>query len=305
MSRIYFHTGDDLDGGGSGLEEKALDLVAPGSPSTVTIPGITAAGLIALNLTTPAGEPNSAQWPDPVTGKLDVLSVTAGATLGFLTQGAGVGGLLRMNKDLDVVLESQDQVEAPFSTPGLKTVTFSTAWAAGSLDDRIQGRLAAMDSGGPPGTIGFTFDGDGFFEGAWTSPLAGIKQLSARIVSGTLGETGDRSLRFRQGDEGIEVRLLTVAVDDDGVEAPVDIEPAILKNFVWVGPDGVERVRAAAFLTDGHDGLTTYTIAAEDFDVPGSWRLFLHLTRAAPSRDLYSEPIQVQIDPTFGRSGGV
>ncbi len=299
--KILYHVDIDEDGGGVAFLEKRLSETPPASPSTQTIGGITAAGELVLALTTVPGEPNSAQYPNPVVCKLDVLSIDATSTYGFLAQGAAVGGAFRMNALLDTVLESQPQSEGAFSTPGLKTCTFPAPWAAGDATNRAQLRLAAVKTGGGADEIGIIFDGDGLITADFVVPLSGIKTISARIVSGTLDEGSERSLRFREGDAGNEVRLLLVQVGDDGVEEPVDVSGATTLDFIWVRPNGVPVRRTGAFVTDGTDALITYTTVAGDFFESGRWRLFANIVLPSPAVDLYSEEITVRIDPSFKR----
>lgn len=69
------------------------------------------------------------------------------------------------------------------------------------------------------------------------------------------------------GDWGTVFRL-TIRDQDDAI---VDISAATAKSIIFRRPDGTAFSKAAAFVTDGTDGLLSYTVADGDLNQAGDW----------------------------------
>lgn len=74
---------------------------------------------------------------------------------------------------------------------------------------------------------------------------------------------------IRIGDTGTVFRLTIV----DDVEDIVNISSATTKTIRFSKPDGVSVDKAAAFSTDGVDGIIQYVSVQDDLDVDGKWRI--------------------------------
>ncbi len=127
--------------------------------------------------------------------------------------------------------------------------------------------------------------------------------IKARLISDPSLQTVFTA-RFRQRDAGNIVRITVVEVVN-GADVAIDISTATRFDFVWVSPNGNVLVRAGTFVTDGADGVIRYRLKAKDLGAFGGWSLYAHIVMPNPDIDLFSEAIEVTVDPAVGRGGGV
>lgn len=59
----------------------------------------------------------------------------------------------------------------------------------------------------------------------------------------------------------------------------VDISSYTTLQFIFRKPDGTTVAKPASFLTDGSDGILTYTVEAGLIDVVGSWYVQARLSK--------------------------
>ncbi len=64
-------------------------------------------------------------------------------------------------------------------------------------------------------------------------------------------------------------------------EVAIDISTATVKEIILSDPDGTPTTFAAAFKTDGTDGIIQYTTVASDLSIAGNWRIQARLTLPA------------------------
>ena len=64
-------------------------------------------------------------------------------------------------------------------------------------------------------------------------------------------------------------------------DVAVDLSAATTKEIKFKPPSGPTKVKSAIFLTDGTDGILTYTTIADDLDELGKWELQVHVVIAA------------------------
>ncbi len=57
----------------------------------------------------------------------------------------------------------------------------------------------------------------------------------------------------------------------------IDISSVTTKEYIFQSPDGSSFTTSASFLTNGTDGVLTYTTVAGDISVPGRWRYQVHV----------------------------
>ena len=74
---------------------------------------------------------------------------------------------------------------------------------------------------------------------------------------------------IRVGDIGTAFRLTIV----DEVEDVVNISAATTLEIRFNKPDGTSVDQAAAFRTDGTDGVIEYVTVSGDLDMPGKWQI--------------------------------
>ena len=64
-------------------------------------------------------------------------------------------------------------------------------------------------------------------------------------------------------------------VQDGG--SVVDISSATTKEILLKPPTGTTKAKAAAFTSDGTDGVLAYTTVLDDLDEVGTWQLQVHI----------------------------
>jgi hypothetical protein len=69
--------------------------------------------------------------------------------------------------------------------------------------------------------------------------------------------------------------LFTITIVDCSI--PVNISGANVKNIKFTKPSGILVTKNANFLTDGSDGILTYTTVNGDLDEIGNWKLQAYL----------------------------
>jgi hypothetical protein len=85
------------------------------------------------------------------------------------------------------------------------------------------------------------------------------------------------------GDIGTQFR---VTVQDCNSTA-IDLSTASSKSIIFKKPNGTSLTKSASFLTDGSDGIITYTSESDDLDTVGSWKIQAHVV--FPSGEWRSE----------------
>lgn len=174
-TRTFFQTSTALTNGihdaVDTADEFLLDTTAAASSgSSGTFSG--GASGYAFIFTTASGEPNDAAWPSGnYRCQLDVPTVGADLTYGFLTQGSASGHFARVNSGLTSDLETWTQGESAFSGTGLKLATTgSITPSSGNASDRWELALAAQRPASHGNqTLDLTFDADAFADGPWTA----------------------------------------------------------------------------------------------------------------------------------------
>ena len=78
------------------------------------------------------------------------------------------------------------------------------------------------------------------------------------------------------GNIGIPIR---VTVKEDG--SAVDISAATTKDIIMLRPRGTTVTKAAAFNTDGIDGVLLFTSVSGDFDDPGDYTVQVKIVDGA------------------------
>lgn len=124
-----------------------LTVAAPVLPVSVIAAGT---DTLAFVWVTPTNEPDSAAWPGGTYRmQVDINSLGADTSCGFLTLGGSAGHFARVNAAIAADLETKVQVEAAFTGTGLNLATTGVvAWAAGSATDRFECLLAQDHTGG-------------------------------------------------------------------------------------------------------------------------------------------------------------
>lgn len=80
-------------------------------------------------------------------------------------------------------------------------------------------------------------------------------------------------------DFGQVLRITFIDVDTD---AAANISAYVTaQQMLLIDPDGNSATKVAAFLTDGSDGIITYTLVDGDIDEAGDWLLRGRVTSAA------------------------
>jgi hypothetical protein len=74
---------------------------------------------------------------------------------------------------------------------------------------------------------------------------------------------------FHVGDIGTVIRA-TIVDGDDAVDVSSASDTGE-KLFTFIKPGGQKVVKAAAFDSDGTDGVLKYTTVEGDLDLPGNW----------------------------------
>jgi hypothetical protein len=95
------------------------------------------------------------------------------------------------------------------------------------------------------------------------------------------------------GDVGT---LFVLTISDDG--AVVDLSTATTKTVVFELPNGDTLEKAAAFYTDGSDGILTYTSTSGDLSVAGLWHLQAHVVLYAG--EWHSDVAEFTVYPNLG-----
>lgn len=74
-----------------------------------------------------------------------------------------------------------------------------------------------------------------------------------------------------RGDYGQPILVTFIDID---TKAAADISGyATTLQMIFTNPSGSEKVRTAAFDTDGTDGVIAYTLAVGDIDAAGDWKV--------------------------------
>lgn len=79
---------------------------------------------------------------------------------------------------------------------------------------------------------------------------------------------------LHRGEYGI---VVTVTVNDVDTSAAANIAGYTTKEALLKSPTDDVKTNAAAFVTDGTDGLLEFTIADGDLDEEGNWHLQMRL----------------------------
>jgi len=190
MAKTFYHSPTDQPTGTHAADiEKLADVTPPSESTDFTITGINTSGKIVAAFTSAANEPGSAAWP---TGdylvELDVPAMDSSLTFGLLTQGTAPGHLARVAATLNADLETVAQAATAFSTPGLKSIPFSSqTWASGSSGDRVEALVAAVKVfGHGSDSITIRTDGDGLISGPWSgggNQTTGVQAADAEVAS--------------------------------------------------------------------------------------------------------------------------
>jgi len=72
------------------------------------------------------------------------------------------------------------------------------------------------------------------------------------------------------GDVGT---VFTLTITETNGTTAVDISTATVKTFYFMKPDGTKVNKTASFTTNGTDGKLTYTTAAADISMAGTWQV--------------------------------
>lgn len=196
MAKTFFHTAtDETIGAYTATAEKATSLTAPVGSTDISIGGIGTAGELGITFITPTNEPNEAgAWPADVQIDIDVPAMDSTTSFGFLTLGSGSGGFARVDSAGDAEVAIVTQNESAFTTPGLKTATFS-ALGANLATDRAVAVLAVQKTfGHGQDSLTVRADGDGLITGGWaggtlpepTGILLGTATQSAAVQTATV-----------------------------------------------------------------------------------------------------------------------
>lgn len=94
---------------------------------------------------------------------------------------------------------------------------------------------------------------------------------------------------LRQNDSGCKIRL---TVQEAGV--PIDVSTATC-SIVFIPPKGAYRVKAAAYFTDGTDGIIEYELAAGDLNQAGIWFIQAHCDFAS-GLNVRSARVQLNVE---------
>lgn len=94
--------------------------------------------------------------------------------------------------------------------------------------------------------------------------------------------------KVRVGDIGTIFEL--TCKEDDSV---VDVSNASTKDITLTRPDLTTEVRAAGFLSDGLDGILTFTIADGDLSMEGTY--FIQAFLVLPTWTGYSDILKVKV----------
>lgn len=174
MAKIFYHTAtDEAVGAYSATLEKGTSLTPPAGSTDMTVGGIGTLGELGAVFISPSGEPNEAgAWPSDVEVDIDVPQMDSTSSYGFLTLGNGAGGIARVSADGSTESERIEQNEEAFTTPGLKTATFS-ALSAGAASDRVAAVMAVQKTFGHGNDqLDVRADADGIIQGGWAGPVA-------------------------------------------------------------------------------------------------------------------------------------
>ena len=176
MTKTYYHRSTARPiGAVSAQFENALEL-STGTAANQQATGLNQNAALAWAAATPASEPNSAAWPSGTYRyQLDVPSVSVDLIFGLLTLDSALGGFLRLDSTLAVVLERVQQSQGAFSLSGLHLATVSWTPLAGLASDRF-GFAVAVDRVDGHGNTTMTMqlnEADDFADGPWAaSPAA-------------------------------------------------------------------------------------------------------------------------------------
>ena len=73
------------------------------------------------------------------------------------------------------------------------------------------------------------------------------------------------------GDIGTVIEVEVKTINSSGEEVILNVSSATTKQILFTPPKGVKKTKTAEFLTDGTDGILTYTTVADDLDEVGTW----------------------------------
>lgn len=138
--------------------------------------------------TTPANEPNSADWPNGTFNtQVNVNAISAGVTGAVSAKAAGggasaTGSNLRVTSDLSAISEDLDAGATAFTTTGLKLHSVVLNFAAGVASDRYTIRVVAKgDSHGDAITLTLNTT-DSYADGPWsTDPFPDSSGFRPRV----------------------------------------------------------------------------------------------------------------------------
>lgn len=85
---------------------------------------------------------------------------------------------------------------------------------------------------------------------------------------------------------------ITVVVVENSV--PVDISGATTKDLIFLKPGGALVSKNGTFVSDGTDGLLSYTTELGFLTPAGTWRVQCHVVKGAD--DYYTEPVAFAVD---------
>lgn len=209
MAKTFFHTNTDLASGVHGSpEEKLQSTTAPASTTTLTIAGIDNDGEPVCTFTTTAGEPNAVTWATGVyTVIVDCLAIDTDTAFGFGMAGGQSGHIARVDSGLTSDLETHPQAEALFTTPGLKSATYTGAWSAvGTAADRFECFLVANQTAGMMAmggkSITLRFNGDAKSTGPWAPPGPDFLEIGDSEINFLDPETGNSGINLLSAQTG-------------------------------------------------------------------------------------------------------
>lgn len=264
-TRTYYHSDTVLTsathtGGDTPDFEQSL-LLTTGVANTVTS-GVSPGGQVFAVATSPAGEPDDAQWTSGagtfvVRHQLDVPSAGVDLVYGLRTLSGSPGHFSRVQAGTppSVELEANEQDEAAFSGGGLHLATYTGDWAAGATTDRFEIAIAADRVAGH-GSQNLTLElnelddfADGDWPGAaqivvgavatgsWTAPAAVVSAALTAVGVAATGSWVAPAAAVVAGAVSVVGQLPTASwVAPAAVVPGAIVVVAQLPTARWVGP---------------------------------------------------------------------
>ncbi len=231
-TKTYFQSDTEVIGVHTGVVDVSEDVIC-------TIIAAGAATLNGANLgvndeelifcfTTPADEPNDADWPDgEYRCQLDVTVIDNGLTYGLINTGSPAvdGHFARVDSGLTTDSESANQDDADFTTAGgtgLKLATANTTWTAGNASDRFECLISCSRDGVGHGGSNITIQvgtSDSFIDGPWVStafvPSSGDIVMNELQWPGSPDDTNDEWIElYNNLNEDVDLNGWTLNAED-------------------------------------------------------------------------------------------